>query len=82
MPLSSHCIRTNSYAHSPLGVFMFVVCWYKTVCFFYFFREYSFGGFTGETAAHSSMKMFVFAKINKLLKVTEKGALTPHTAEW
>jgi len=58
---------------------------------FYYFCDYIFGGFTGETAAHSSMKMFgefglrvafVFAKINKLLKVTEKAALTPHTVEW
>lgn len=62
MPLSSQCVRTNSDAHSHLGVFMFVVCWSKTVCFFLLLSWLQLWRFYGrkrlqfnETCEHESL---------------------------
>lgn len=91
MPLSWQCVRTNSDAHSHLGVFMFVVCWSKTVCFFITFLITALEVLREKEAAVQWnlrtwefgvwVATFIFAEINKLLKVNEKGALTPHTVE-
>lgn len=70
---------------------MFVVCWSKTVFFFITFVITALEVLREKAAAVQWnlwtwefgiwVATFVFAEINKLLKVTEKGALTPHTVE-